>query len=309
MSGESVLKPFINIVAFLFISLFPISAQADQSWEVRRISGSAWLLQTGHQQVQLEKNSIVQPGNTLKTGDRSRVLLARGKERIQVGSNTILSIPVEAELKPGQTKIKLKSGRLDLIVKKMPDEHFSVETPFIAAVVKGTRFTVSTTSTRSLVRVFEGLVGVESNISEERADIRPGKSASLTFSSETPKRLLLLDNPPKARLFEKFPEVFSDLNIPNPNVLNVPSDQDMSVSGIIEGTITLILTAAGTALSNIGSTLSEIFGPILAPVLSIINQLYSSLIPNSTPALLALSVIVGLALFGLIAYSIRKGRQ
>ncbi len=276
---------------------------------MRRISGSAWLLQTGQDEVQLKKNSTLQPGNTLKTGDRSRVLLARGKERIQVGSNTILSIPTEAELKPGQTKIKLKSGKLDLIVKKMPHKHFSVETPFIAAVVKGTRFTVSTTSTRSLVRVFEGLVGVESNISDERADIRPGKSASLTFSSEAQTRLLLLDNPPKARLFEKFPEVFSDLNIPNPNLINGPVDKNMTAGGIIEGTITLIVTAAGAALASIGSTLSEIFAPILAPVLEILDQFYGSILPNSAFSFLALSAVVGLALFGLIAYTIRKGRQ
>lgn len=309
VSGESVKKLFINIIAFLFIILFPIFAQADEAWEVRRISGSAWLLQTGQDQVQLKKNSTLQPGNTLKTGDRSRVLLARGKERIQVGSNTILSIPTEAELKPGQTKIKLKSGQLDLIVKKMPHKHFSVETPFIAAVVKGTRFTVSTTSTRSLVRVFEGLVGVESNISDERADIRPGKSASLTFSNEAQTRLLLLDNPPKARLFEKFPEVFSDLNIPNPNLANTPSDKDMTAGGIVEGTINLILTSVGVVLSSIGSTLSEIFAPILVPVLEIVDQIYSSILPSSTFSLLALSIVVGLALFGLIAYTIRRRQE
>jgi hypothetical protein len=302
-------KLFINIITFLFVSLFSISAQADQTWEVRRISGSAWLLQNGQNQVLLKKNSMVQPGNMLKTGDRSRVLLARGKERIQVGSNTVLSIPDDAELKPGETKIKLKSGELDLIVKKMPHKHFSVETPFIAAVVKGTHFTVSTTSTRSLVRVFEGLVGVSSMDSDEQADIRPGKSASLTYSSETQTRLLLLDNPPQARMFEGFPEVFPDLSIPNPSLVNRSGDKDMSVGGIVDGTIALILTAAGTALSSIGSTLYEIFAPIIVPAMKIINQIYSSILPNSTFSLLVLSVVVGLALFGLIAYTIRKRQE
>lgn len=309
MSGDRVQKLFVNFLALLFICCLSVSAKADLSWEVRKISGSAWLLQSNQEKIQLQKNSTLQPGNTLKTGDRSRVLLARGKERIQVGSNTVLSIPADNDQKPGHTTIKLKSGQLDLIVEKMPNTHFNVDTPFIAAVVKGTRFTVSTTATRSLVRVFEGVVGVKSYISDENADIRPGKSASLTFSSQSQTRLLLLDNPPQARLFEDFPEVFSELNIPYPDVSNVPVNKDVTVGGIVEETINLVLSTFGAALSSIGNTLSAIFTPILMPVLDIIDQFYDSVLPNTAPLLLTLSAIVGLILFGLIAYSVRKGRQ
>lgn len=307
---ESVRKLFLNLIFFMVMVGTTATAQASQSWEIRRISGMAWLLDTkSEEEIVLTKNAQLKPGHTLKTGDRSRVLLARGKERIQVSSNTIMSIPKDEGNDPDNTLIKLKTGKLDLIVKKMPNKHFTVDTPFIAAVVKGTRFTVSSTATRSLVRVFEGMVGVNSNISEESADIRPGQAASMTSSSQVPTRLLLLDNPPQAKLFADYPEIFTELKIPNPNPQTRSAlKEDNGQSDIISGTLGFILSAIGAVFFGLGNVISAVFTPILMPAIDLIDMIYESVLPNSMPVLLLLAAIIGMAIALIIAYSMKKKR-
>ena len=71
------------------------------------------------------------------TGGNGRVLLIRGQETILVAPNSVISVP--AEKKDGmQTTILQQAGSIVLEVEKQNVQHFEVETPYLAAVVKGT---------------------------------------------------------------------------------------------------------------------------------------------------------------------------
>ena len=85
---------------------------------------------------------MLKPGDTIRTGRNGRVLLMRGEETILISPNSIIGIPMEP--KDGlSTTIIQQAGSILLEVEKRNVKHFEVETPYFAAVVKGTQFRVS----------------------------------------------------------------------------------------------------------------------------------------------------------------------
>src|SRR5690606_9806762 len=56
-------------------------------------------------------------------------------------------------------------------------QHFSVQTPYLAAVVKGTRFTVVVDGRSARVNVERGVVQVQDTGNDLVTDIRPGQQA------------------------------------------------------------------------------------------------------------------------------------
>src|SRR5258708_2707696 len=117
-------------------------AGEDGVWSVSKSSGEVWMATTGAQQVSLSQEEILKPGDTIRTGRNGRVLLVRGEETILVSPNSVIGLP--AEKKDGlATTIVQQAGSILLEVEKQNVKHFEVETPYLAAVVKGTQFRVS----------------------------------------------------------------------------------------------------------------------------------------------------------------------
>src|SRR4030088_758535 len=117
-------------------------AADDGAWSVSKSSGEVWMTTTGAQQVALKPAEILKPGDTIRTGRNGRVLLVRGEETILVSPNSVIGLP--AEKKEGlSTTIVQQAGSILLEVEKRNVKHFEVETPYLAAVVKGTQFRVT----------------------------------------------------------------------------------------------------------------------------------------------------------------------
>ena len=102
-------------------------------------SGDVWMTSTGAQPVSLGKDEVLKPGDNIRTGRNGRVLLVRGEETILISPNSVIGLP--AEKKEGlSTTIVQQAGSILLEVEKRNVKHFEVETPYLAAVVKGTQF-------------------------------------------------------------------------------------------------------------------------------------------------------------------------
>jgi hypothetical protein len=71
----------------------------------------------------------------------------------------------------------LQRGQANLTVQKKSRAHFSVETPYLVAVVKGTKFKVAVTSSFAEVAVQEGRVQVKALKTGQYADIIAGQKA------------------------------------------------------------------------------------------------------------------------------------
>ena len=76
---------------------------------VRKLSGDVW---TTNGDVQQASDRRPLPGNTIRTGRNSRVLLVRGEESIMIAPNSVIGLPAEDGL---ATTIKQQAGSILLL--------------------------------------------------------------------------------------------------------------------------------------------------------------------------------------------------
>lgn len=119
-----------------------------------------------------------EPGDVITTGPNARAVLVRGEEYAVVAPNSRLQVADPAAT-GGLTQFLEKIGNVVFSVKKMANPHFGVQTPYLAAVVKGTTFSVTVDDSGASVQVVEGAVEVATHDGGAREVLRPGSIASV----------------------------------------------------------------------------------------------------------------------------------
>jgi hypothetical protein len=168
-----------HVLAMAFVLLGSASAMAadDGIWSVSKSSGEVWITTTGAQSASLKQEDTLKAGDTIRTGRNGRVLLMRGEETILIAPNSVIGMPTEK--KDGlSTTILQQAGSILLEVEKKNIKHFEVETPYLAAVVKGTQFSVTVNGTSTSVDVKRGQVEVSDFKSGQIALVMPGQAAT-----------------------------------------------------------------------------------------------------------------------------------
>ncbi|MGA7074381.1 MAG: FecR family protein [Bradyrhizobium sp.] len=147
------------------------------TWSVSKSTGEVWITSGDVQQASIKPEDNLKPGDSIRTGRNGRVLLVRGEESILIAPNSVVGLPVEQ--KEGlSTTIVQRAGSILLEVEKRNVKHFEVETPYLAAVVKGTQFRVSVNATSTSVDVIRGQVEVADFRSGQIAQMMPGQRAT-----------------------------------------------------------------------------------------------------------------------------------
>jgi hypothetical protein len=167
-----------RIAAATFLLFAGVARAADErAWTVSKSSGEVWTVTAGAQPVSLSQQADLQPGDAVRTGRNGRVLLVRGEESILIAPNSAIGIPKKSA-DGMSTTIVQQAGSILLEVEKRNVQHFEVETPYLAAVVKGTQFRVSVGATGTSVNVLRGQVQVADFKSGQIAQVMPGQSAT-----------------------------------------------------------------------------------------------------------------------------------
>jgi hypothetical protein len=171
------------LLAMLVIVYSASQAAADEVWRVSKSSGEVSVTSPGGEQAPLIAGAMLKPGDNVRTGQNGRVLLMRGEESILVSPNSSIGVPLPK--KDGQrvgieTTIIQQSGSILLEVEKKNVQHFQVETPYLAAVVKGTQFRVTVGSRESRVDVLRGQVEVADFKTGQFAMVAPGQAAQVS---------------------------------------------------------------------------------------------------------------------------------
>jgi hypothetical protein len=168
-----------SFLLLMFVVICAGSEAIAQSaaWRVSKSSGEVWVSTSGVQQASLTDDAVLNSGDSIRTGRNGRVLLVRGQEQILVSPNSVISLP--APKSPGTTTVIQQSGTILLDVEKRNVQHFEVETPYLAAVVKGTQFRVTVGQGESFVTVLGGQVDVTDFRSGQSALVRPGQMAKV----------------------------------------------------------------------------------------------------------------------------------
>ncbi|BAC51390.1 bll6125 [Bradyrhizobium diazoefficiens USDA 110] len=195
-------------------------AAEDGVWSVSKAAGEVWVATNGAQQVSLNQQEALKPGDTIRTGRTGRVLLVRGEETILISPNSVVGLP--AEKKEGlSTTIIQQSGSILLEVEKRNVKHFEVETPYLAAVVKGTQFSVTVNAGSTRVGVLRGQVEVSDFKTGQIAQVMPGQAAT-AFGHGKPGLSLsgagtfnpIEHGKPRASTIERIPVPKSGLSAP-----------------------------------------------------------------------------------------------
>ena len=164
-------------LAFTLVIASSAFAADDGVWSVKKSSGEVWMGSSGVQQASVKTDEVLKPGDTIRTGRNGRVLLVRGEESILIAPNSVVGLP--AEKKDGlATTITQQAGSILLEVEKKNVKHFEVETPYLAAVVKGTQFRVTVNASGATVDVVRGQVEVSDHKSGQIAMVMPGQHAT-----------------------------------------------------------------------------------------------------------------------------------
>jgi hypothetical protein len=170
--------------AFVLATASAAFAADGGDWTVHKSSGEVWLAGSGVQQASLKQEDVLKPGDTIRTGRTGRVLLKRGDEVILVSPNSVVGVP--AQKKEGlSTTIMQQAGSILLDVEKRNVKHFEVETPYLAAVVKGTQFRVTVNAGKTTVDVVRGQVEVADFKSGQIAQVMAGQHATAFATGKT----------------------------------------------------------------------------------------------------------------------------
>jgi hypothetical protein len=177
---RNVLK-FFGAVMGLALFIPGVAYGGDSNWRVGKSSGAVWVTKSQAQPVSLTSEAVLHAGDNITTGRNGRVMLIRGEERIIISPNSAVGIP-KANANGMDTTITQRAGTILLEVEKKNVPHFEVETPYLAAVVKGTRFRVTVDSRGARVDVTRGKVQVADFKSGQFALVLPGQAAKVLAS-------------------------------------------------------------------------------------------------------------------------------
>lgn len=126
-----------------------------------------------------QRGSIVPAGATLMTSPGARAVLVRGEDFVTVAANSRLRVP-EAAQTAGLFQMIEEWGNAVFRIKHLAKPHFAVQTPYLAAVVKGTTFSVTVTPQGASLQVIDGAVEVATNDGGAHELVRPGTVAMVS---------------------------------------------------------------------------------------------------------------------------------
>jgi hypothetical protein len=161
-------------------SLASPTLAATPFWTISEASQGVMVSHAGLVKAAL-RGGRAEPGDIITTSANARAVLVRGEEYAVVAPNSRLQVSDPAE-SSGITQFIEKVGNVVFSIKKMATPHFGVQTPYLAAVVKGTTFSVTVDDSGASVQVVEGAVEVATKDGGARELLHPGAIASVGAS-------------------------------------------------------------------------------------------------------------------------------
>ena len=151
------------------------TAAVADDWVAQKLRGEAFVFEHGGW-VQLKRGDIVANSSAIRTMKDSQIEFVRDHETIDLGADTQIRIFDRTGQRYTTVKEAMGTVRVEANVENV--QHFSIQTPFIAATVKGTIFTVVSGKSAAHVSVQRGKVRVDDLHHGLHVDVRAGQNAS-----------------------------------------------------------------------------------------------------------------------------------
>jgi hypothetical protein len=237
-----------RLVASLALSLLGTTAYAAD-WRLTEVAGSVTIAAPGSDSAAARLNQTVATGSSVTTFQGGRAVLDNGLQHIVVGPNSRMTVAPDAG---GFARIIQDLGAIMFQVDKKPNPHFRVDTPLLAAVVKGTTFTVEVEAQASSVNVAEGLVEVRSNANNLGRDVPAGASGTIRRDSPASVQVISL--------------TAGQASGPQPPVIAIePIDYKAATKGLVENSVPAAIASVAPAITAHASGSAVRTAPVSAP--------------------------------------------
>lgn len=247
-------KAILGLAPLLLAMGSGAAAQAP-TWRVSEVSGDVRIVENGRSRA-VTRGTLLSSGSTIATAARSRAVLVRGQEYVVVSPSSRLRVPDQQQGRGGVIQMLADWGTALFRIERRATPHFGVQTPYLAAVVKGTVFTVTVGEAGASVQVTEGAVEVSTLDAGAAELVTPGEVVNvsaadlqqLNVEGET-TRAIRSDGTP-------LPGVVT-IPAPQAGVYEGPSAAAIEVTAMIsEGAVSLSQTTGGLLDGNVGYDLA-----------------------------------------------------
>ncbi len=240
---RSILPRGVLAVATLIAGLL-VAPAATKSGDVP----DAWRVLTlaGHAQARLDDapfhalsaGDALPPGTEVVTDAGSQMTIAHGKDRLMVAPATRLQI---ARRTPGSVWDRLLQsfGSVIYDVEPRKDRTFGVDSPYLAAVVKGTRFKVTVQRDMASVHVERGKVEVASSDGVAKVLLQAGQTAVASPTSIRGLQVSSIDAPIGTEALNGVP------------IEGMPENAGTSPTGAVAGTVDAVGGVVGGTVASV----------------------------------------------------------
>lgn len=166
-------------LAPLLLAVGGTAVAQTPTWRVSEVSGDVRIVENGRSRA-ATRGALLASGSSIATAARARAVLVRGQEYIQVSPSSRLRVPDAPQARGGVIQMLTDWGTALFRIERRATPHFGVQTPYLAAVVKGTVFTVTVVEAGASVQVTEGAVEVSTLDGGAAEMIRPGMVVSVS---------------------------------------------------------------------------------------------------------------------------------
>ncbi|MBW4709718.1 FecR domain-containing protein [Roseobacter sp. YSTF-M11] len=179
---------FLVQTVFFLLLFFSGAVHASSGWTVDRLGGKVTFAPDGKTWAPIELGQEVPNASWIHTGRDGRVVLRRNSERILIRPGSLAAIATWRQ-NGLNTKVVQHKGSVLLDLETRNRRHAKVNTPHLAAVVKGTVFEVTVNRRASSVRVDRGQVNVQREGSSQETSVTSGQKATVAPSVNTSVRV------------------------------------------------------------------------------------------------------------------------
>jgi hypothetical protein len=163
------------LTGLVFVLAMAAVPALAEDWVAVKLRGSVFVFVDDHW-TPLHRGDAVPDNRVVRTQPSGHVLLQRGTETIDVGPNSQIEIVDRTGRR--YTTVKEHYGTVEIEADVRNVQHFEVRTPYLAAIVKGTNFVVTSGKETSRVYVKRGKVAVEDLATHAHVDVTAGQSAA-----------------------------------------------------------------------------------------------------------------------------------
>ena len=186
-SSEHVMQSWIGssivmlLVMLAFFGTQPAHAAAEPgSWRVVQSVGEVAVIGKDAPSGKPKPGTLLPPGAIVTTGSNGRAILSREGQQIVLQPNSRIKLTPDDG---GKTSLQQTIGTSLFKIDRRKQVHFEVNTPFLAAAVKGTQFSITVTPDDAEVTVIEGLVETRSNAGSAVTLLAKGMGAKVRGSA------------------------------------------------------------------------------------------------------------------------------